>query len=128
MRKSKSWAPSRTVEACAADAAEGREGCCCDADTPGAGDSCAVNDNKLSCSVANIQIKRGFIGLMRIRSATAGKSELRFHFILHNSSFSLSVRRPRRSSLAKTFGVGSSDWLDLHVTNTTISVRDAASI
>src|SRR5207248_6174242 len=32
--------------------------------------------------------------LTRIRSATAGGSELYFHFILHNSFFSLSVRRP----------------------------------
>src|SRR5205823_4298911 len=62
MRKSKSWAPSRGGAACA-DTPEGREGCCCDADTPGAGDSCAVNDNKLSCSVASIQIERGFTGL-----------------------------------------------------------------
>src|SRR5437667_3526388 len=70
MRKSKSWAPSRGGAACA-DTPEGRDGCCCDADTPGAGDSCAVNDNKLSCSVASIQIEHGFIGLTRTRSATA---------------------------------------------------------
>src|SRR5437660_11740455 len=44
-----------------------------------------------------------FRGLTRRSSATAGGSELCFHFILHNSSFSLSVRRP---------AVGSSDWLD----------------
>src|SRR5438552_9044793 len=42
------------------------------------------------------------IVLTRARSATAGESELRFHFILHNSSFRFSVRRP---------AVGSSDWL-----------------
>src|SRR6266550_8052121 len=41
--------------------------------------------------------------LTRRSSATAGGGELCFHFILHNSSFSLSVRRP---------AVGSSDWLD----------------
>src|SRR5438067_968011 len=74
MRKSKSWAPSRGGAACA-DTPEGREGCCCDVDTPGAGDSCAVNDNKLSCSVASIQIECGFIGLTRRSSATAGGSE-----------------------------------------------------
>src|SRR6266550_5413866 len=42
--------------------------------------------------------------LTRRSSATAGGGELGFHFILHNSSFSLSVRRP---------AVGSSDWLGL---------------
>src|SRR6266576_4150806 len=42
--------------------------------------------------------------LTRRSSATAGGGELCFHFILHNSSFSLSVRRP---------AVGSSDWLGL---------------
>src|SRR5438046_9745827 len=91
MRKSKSWAPSRGSAACA-DTPEGREGCCCDADTPGAGDSCAVNDNKLSCSVASIQIERGFIGLTRTRSATASRASLTFHLISHNSSFLLLVR------------------------------------
>src|SRR2546430_11327600 len=45
-----------------------------------------------------------FRGLTRRSSATAGGGELCFHFILHNSSFSLSVRRP---------AVGSSDWLGL---------------
>ena len=39
--------------AACADTAEGCDGCCCDVDTPGAGDSCAVDDNKLSCSVAS---------------------------------------------------------------------------
>src|SRR6266480_7747695 len=43
------------------------------------------------------------IVLTRARSATAGESELCFHFSLHNSSFRFSVRRP---------AVGSSDWLD----------------
>src|SRR5438874_4908962 len=74
MRKSKSWAPSRGGAACA-DTPEGRDGCCCDAATPGAGDSCAVNDSKLSCSVASIQIERGFIRLTRRSSAAAGGSE-----------------------------------------------------
>jgi hypothetical protein len=37
-------------------------------------------------------------------SATADESELCFHFILHNSSFSLSVRRPAVRSIA---------WLDM---------------
>src|SRR5437870_13763486 len=44
-----------------------------------------------------------FRGLTRRSSATAGGSELCFHFILHNSSFSLSVRRP---------AVSWSNWLD----------------
>src|SRR5436305_13839728 len=70
MRKSKSWAPSRGGVACA-DTPEGRYGCSCDVDTPGAGDSSAVNDNKLSCSVASIQIERGFIGLTRKSSASS---------------------------------------------------------
>src|SRR5438034_11794856 len=39
-------------------------------------------------------------------SATTGGSKLCFHFILHNSFFSLSVRRP---------AVGSSDWLDVFI-------------
>src|SRR2546429_666185 len=56
MRKSKSWAPSRGGATCAG--AEDATGCCCDADTPGAGDSCAGNDNKLSCRVASMQIGR----------------------------------------------------------------------
>src|SRR6266487_5433607 len=64
MRKSKSWAPSRSGAACA-DTAEGCDDCCCDVDTPGAGDSWAVDDNKLSCSVASKQIEHGFIGLTR---------------------------------------------------------------
>ena len=34
------------------------------------------------------------ISLTRTSSATAGESELYFHFNLHNSSFSLSVQRP----------------------------------
>src|SRR5206468_11217313 len=74
MRKSKSWAPSRSGAA-GADAPEDGEGCCGEPDTPGAGDSCAVNDNKLSCSVASIQIERGFTGLTRTSSATPGGSE-----------------------------------------------------
>src|SRR5437879_1166230 len=41
--------------------------------------------------------------LTRWSSATAGKSEPCFHFIVHNSSFAFSVRRP---------AVGCSDWLD----------------
>src|SRR5438132_12086810 len=56
MSKSKSWAPSLGGATCAG--AEDATGCCCDADTPGAGDSCAVNDNKLSCRVASMQIGR----------------------------------------------------------------------
>src|SRR6266487_4946985 len=70
MRKSKSWAPSRSGAACA-DTAEGCDGCCCDVDTPGAGDSCAVDDNKLSCSVASKQIELGFIGLTIIGRQSA---------------------------------------------------------
>src|SRR5450755_1479939 len=35
-----------------------------------------------------------FLRLTRTRSATAGKGELCFHFILHNSSFSLAALRP----------------------------------
>src|SRR6266576_7133671 len=42
--------------------------------------------------------------LTRRSSATAGGGERCFHFILHNSSFSLSVRRP---------AVGLSDWLGI---------------
>src|SRR6476646_9851029 len=42
--------------------------------------------------------------LTRQSLATAVESELCFHFILHNSSFSLSVRR---------LAVGSGDWLGL---------------
>ncbi len=52
---------------CRADAPEDGEGCCGEPDTPGAGDSCAVNDNKLSCSVATIQIERDFTGLGALR-------------------------------------------------------------
>src|SRR5438034_3413963 len=66
MRKSKSLAPSRSGAA-GADAPEDGEGCCGEPDTPGAGDSCAVNDNKLSCSVATIQIERDFTGLGALR-------------------------------------------------------------
>src|SRR6266496_3139934 len=62
MRKSKSWAPSRTGVACA-DAPEDGEGCCGEIDAPGVGNSCAVNDNELSCNAASTQIKGDFIGL-----------------------------------------------------------------
>src|SRR6266498_4284374 len=44
----------------------------------------------------------GVIHLTRLSSATAGGSELCLHFILHNSSLSLSVGRP---------AVGWSVWL-----------------
>src|SRR5207302_10980489 len=56
MRKWRSCAPARGGATCAGT--EVGEGCCCDADTPGAGDSCALNDNKLSCRVASMQIGR----------------------------------------------------------------------
>src|SRR5947199_2002957 len=71
MRKSKSCAPSRSGAACA-DTAEDCDGCFCDVDTPGAGDSCAADENKLSCIVASKQIEYGFIGLTRQSRATAG--------------------------------------------------------
>src|SRR5207247_11438285 len=77
MRKSKSWAPSRSGAACA-DTAEGCDGCCCDVDTPGADDSCAVDDNKLSCSVASKHLGHGFIGLTMIRGIFVIKGELFF--------------------------------------------------
>src|SRR5439155_22461156 len=78
MRKSKSWAPSRGGAACA-DTPEDRDGCCCDAATPGGGDSCAVNDSKLSRSVASIQIERAFMRLTRKSSATTDGSEVSQH-------------------------------------------------
>jgi hypothetical protein len=54
--------------------------------------------------------------LTRKSRATAGESELRVHFILHNSSFSLSVPRPARL-LANNFGVRCSAWLGVPFTS-----------
>jgi hypothetical protein len=47
-------------------------------------------------------------GPTRTRSATAGERELCFHFILHNSSFSLYSRRP---------AVGCIVWLGCEIDN-----------
>src|SRR4029453_4867267 len=52
--------------------------------------------------------------LTRKRWAPAGGSELCFDFILHNSSFSLSLRRSAWL-LANAFGVDFIDWLDARV-------------
>ena len=73
MRKSKSWTPSRSGAA-GADAPEDGEGCCGEPDTPRVGDSCAINENELSCKAASTQIDGDFIGLTRMSSVTCRRT------------------------------------------------------
>src|SRR5213592_3730718 len=63
---------------------------------------CKDEDSYKECS-SHVEFS---IGLTRKSSATAGGAELCFHFIVHNSSFSFSERRP---------AVGCSDLLGLYL-------------